>query len=379
MTADGSTTDVIVKKNDTPMTNEMLADRVGLLPINVPNPLDWKNDVYTFTLKMTGDKHHTTSVTSSNFIITKKTNGYVDSTSESEKEEESKDEIIPTHLFFPPNPKTGQTCLIAVLQPVPSGSPQQEIEIVAKATSGTGREHATFCPVSQCSYEYALDNDPQRIEQMMHKWITTSKNVKQIDKASAEYAVFKKEFETMERKRCFLTNANNEPYAYDFTIETVGVLPVQYIVSQACEAGQNICSKYMTIDKGPIPSEITISHCDGNVIGYDFLIKGHDYTLGKLIQTWLVEKHIEGNEVPKITFAGCSIPHPLRDELLLRIGVSDGKESTARLAFAKASEGCALLFQKLHNAWMNATTLKPTQLAPPKIKRKLASQAKLTK
>ncbi len=35
MTSTGSTTDVIVKKNDTPMTNEMLADRIGLLPINV--------------------------------------------------------------------------------------------------------------------------------------------------------------------------------------------------------------------------------------------------------------------------------------------------------------------------------------------------------
>ncbi len=35
----GTTTDVLVQHNDTPMTNEMLADRVGLLPIHVPEPL----------------------------------------------------------------------------------------------------------------------------------------------------------------------------------------------------------------------------------------------------------------------------------------------------------------------------------------------------
>ena len=32
MTTLGTTTDVLVKRNDTPMTNEMLADRIGGIP-----------------------------------------------------------------------------------------------------------------------------------------------------------------------------------------------------------------------------------------------------------------------------------------------------------------------------------------------------------
>ena len=35
----GKTTDVIITKNSTPMSNEMLAHRIGLLPIHVEAPL----------------------------------------------------------------------------------------------------------------------------------------------------------------------------------------------------------------------------------------------------------------------------------------------------------------------------------------------------
>ena len=56
MTTTGSTTDVVVKRNDTPMTNEMLADRIGLIPIHITEPLTWKDDKYTFTINVAGDK-----------------------------------------------------------------------------------------------------------------------------------------------------------------------------------------------------------------------------------------------------------------------------------------------------------------------------------
>jgi DNA-directed RNA polymerase alpha subunit len=69
MTATGSTTDVVVKRNDTPMTNEMLADRIGLLPINITDPLTWKSDKYVFTLTVAGDKDNTVYVRSSDFKV----------------------------------------------------------------------------------------------------------------------------------------------------------------------------------------------------------------------------------------------------------------------------------------------------------------------
>jgi DNA-directed RNA polymerase subunit L len=260
---------------------------------------------------------------------------------------------VPTELFFPPNPITGDTCLIATLQPG-SGPTQQTVEIVAKATKGTGREHARFSPVSQCSYEYSLDSNPQRIEEMFQLWLNDAKKASGIDKGSERYNELLREFNTMQIKRCYKVNDKNEPYSYDFTVESAGVLPVSYIVERACEVGENMCSRYVNIHRGELPPEISVSSADSRIIGYDFLFRGHDHTLGNLLQTWLVENHIQGDKTPRITYAGYSVPHPLRDEMLLRVGVEDGEEATARLAIAEAAKGCVEMFQTLRTSWRAA-------------------------
>lgn len=344
MTSTGSTTNVNIKHNDTPMTNEMLADRIGLIPIHIKEPLTWKGDDYYFTIDVKNDKDSIGYVTASDFKITKETKI---------EDLEEKVEEIETALFFPPNHLTGDTPLITTLQPRTS-THVQKIHIVAKATKGTGREHARFSPVSQCSYEYTVDDNPERIDALFFKWLSVSKKIENIDKKSERYDKLLREFNTMQRKRCFLINEKNEPYSFDFAIETVGVLSIPYIVHRACEVAENMCSMYVNLDKS-VPSEVTITSTDSRIIGYDFLFRGHDHTLGNLLQTWLVEHHIEGKASPKITYAGYSIPHPLRDEMLLRIGVDDDEELTARKAIAAAAKGCVEMFRKLRNEWNNVS------------------------
>ena len=369
MTSTGSTTDVFVKRNDTPMTNEMLADRIGLLPINVKDPLTWNPDKYIFKLEVSSDKDKMKYVKSGDFkVIEKVSDGFPrysdENGSEEKKEVLDQEKIVPTEQFFPPNPLTRDTCLIATLQPG-SQSTEQAIEIIAKATKGTGREHARFSPVSQCSYEYTQDDDPVRIEEMFNQWLVVSKKISgQLDKNSDRYAALRREFNTMQIKRCYKMNEKGEPDSFDFTVETVGILPVHYIVERACEVGENMCSKYVNLAKGGLPQEISISPSDARIVGYDFLIRGHDHTLGNLLQTWLVEHHIEGQAEPKITYAGYKVPHPLRDEMVLRIGVEDGEEATARLAFAAAAKGCVEMFQQLRNAWRSSTRAAPVGSVP---------------
>lgn len=363
MTSTGSTTDVSIHENDTPMTNEMLADRIGLLPLHVPEPLLWKEDRYLFVLKASGSKDHITHVTSSDFIVKE-----LVSMEDSKEEHEKKEMVVPSAPFFPPNPLTGQTCLIATL-PQMIGSASQGIHLVAKATKGTGREHARFSPVSQCSYEYTLDDNPIRQEEMFTQWLISAKKIGALDKGSERYAELQREFKTMQIKRCFQINEKGEPYSFDFTIETVGCLSVPYIVKRACEVGENMCSRYVNLHQGDVPPEITISSSDSRIIGYDFLIRGHDHTLGNLLQTWLVEHHIEGTAEPKITYAGYCVPHPLRDEMVLRIGVEDGEVTTARKAFAEAAKGCVQLFQALRQAWN--TTLSGSKESAPVVKQRI--------
>ena len=298
-----------------------------------------------------------THVTASDFVV-KEFISTEDSKEEYEKQEK-KEVIVQSAPFFPPNPLTGQTCLIATLPRV-VGSAPQGIHIIAKATKGTGREHARFSPVSQCSYEYTLDTNLVRQEAMFTQWLVSAKKIGALEKDSERYKELKREFNTMQIKRCFQINEKGEPYSFDFTIETVGCLTVPYIVKRACEVGENMCSRYVNLQQGDVPPEITISSSDSRIIGYDFLVRGHDHTLGNLLQTWLVEHHIEGTAEPKITYAGYCVPHPLRDEMVLRIGVEDGEITTARKAFAEAAKGCVQLFQNLRQAW-RAAILGPAQ------------------
>ena len=350
MTPTGTTTDVNVVRNDTPMTNEMLADRIGLIPIHVTEPLKWNQEQYRFHLKVEGKKDHTTYVKAGDFTMVDLSQlGQAQNDGLDEKSEEG--HVIDARPFFPANPITNDTCLIATLQPG-TGATQQVVEIYATATKGTGREHARFMPVSQCSYEYTVDPDERRQQELFSKWLTVTKKVGDIDKASDQYAQLDREFKTMQFKRCFKINEKGEPFSFDFTIESIGVLPVGYIVGRACEVGENMVSRYVNLDKNaPLPSNLTISPSDSRIIGYDFLFRENDHTLGNLLQTWLVEHHIEGTANPKITYAGYSVPHPLRDEMVLRVGVEDGEESTARQAVAEAAKGCVRMFQEMRAGW----------------------------
>lgn len=366
MTSTGTTTDVVVKRNDTPMTNEMFAARIGLLPIHVPEPLKWKDTEYQFRLNVAGNADTIRHVTASDIEVIRLTSLGAQDEKGDEKgdEKEEKEETrIPTERFFPPHPLTGQTCLLASLQPG-AGAAQQRIEWIGKATKGTGREHARFSPVSQCSYEYTPDDNPVRIEEMFQTWLRQAKKATGVEKGSDRYAALDREFRTMQIKRCYKMDDAGEPYSYDFTIESVGVLAVPYIVQRACEVGENMCSRYVNLRTGTLPPEITISHANCRLVGYDFLFRGHDHTLGNLLQTWLVQNHIEGNAQPKITYAGFSVPHPLRDEMILRIGVEDGEETTARVAVAAAAQGCVGLFQQLRRAWLSALGAPSAPAAP---------------
>jgi DNA-directed RNA polymerase subunit L len=375
MTSTGTTTDVAVKRNDTPMTNEMLADRIGLLPIYVPEPLKWDEEKYLFELHVEGQADKTTYVESGNFRLKERAMLNQGAPSDEEKSESATP-------FFPPHPITGNTCLIATLQPG-SGDHKQIIHITAKASVGTGREHARFSPVSQCSYEYTPDEDEERQDAMFLEWLRTAKKADGIDLESERGKELRREFNTMQIKRCFKINAKGEPDSFNFTIESAGVLSVPYIVDRACAVGKQMCDRYATLHMGDLPDDITISSADSRMIGYDFLFREQDHTLGNLLQTWLEQHHMDGSANPKITYVGYAVPHPLRDEMLLRIGVEDRSEDTARRAVAAAAKGCSEMFLQLRQEWnkamgkpasmkpvVAASSLKPAPRQAPKVAKK---------
>ena len=339
---DGTTTDVTVEQNDTPMTNEMLAHRIGLLPIYVPVDTDLKT--LTFSLDVKADKDKYKDVTCEDFVIMREREGGLEPVQ------------MDTDAFFPKDPLTKQTCLIATLAPGVG-----RVKFTAKASMGTGRENARFQPTSQCSYVYTRDKDEAAIDAHFSEWLEKAKkqsvaDLESDEKGKAKLAAFRREYNTMEIAKVYLKDAKGEPYSYDFTIETVGPLKISYIVRRACDVGEAMMAKYTGIGSGALPDDkkLRIIPSRSRVLGFDFVMKEQDHTFGNMIQTYLEQNHIyEGEQKAggpiKITYAGYEVPHPLRDEMVVRIGVATQAE--ALQAFAQACEGCAGIFRDMRAAW----------------------------
>jgi DNA-directed RNA polymerase subunit L/DNA-directed RNA polymerase alpha subunit len=367
MTENGTTTDVLVEKNTTPMTNEMLAHRIGLLPIYVPHPLKFEKDKYLFKLEEINDKDVPRDVTCSDFTVyelttpsttaatTAATTAGQEATIQlQDQKDNSNGQRVPTERFFPPNSLTRDTCLIATFKPTIYGATMAEaITLTAKASIGTGRENARFNPVSQCSYVYSRDTEnSEKMKSTYEKWLVLHKKVvpESLKDDADRAAALEREFNTLEVAKVYLTDEKGEPYSFDFTVETLGILSVPYIIQRACEVGEAKCLQYANLTEKNLET-VSMQPADARIRGFDVLFKGEDHTLGNLFQTW-IEQNMVGKGV--VTFAGYKIPHPLRDEMLLRIGVEDGKELTVREVIAQAARSCAAMFRTWKSQWQDA-------------------------
>lgn len=338
----GATTDVVVTANTTPMTNEMLADRIGLLPVHVEDPLSWNPDEYIFHLSVTNDTMDTMPVLASDFEVRKK------------GRPEDEPVLVPNTEFFRPDPISKDTCLIAVLKGKQANQNPQKIELTAKASVGTGRDHIRFSPVSQCSYAYTLDPDETRQTSFFERWLKNSKKVEPASLKDDEKrrSALEREFQSMEVQRCFLENEKGEPYSYDFVIETVGVQPVAKIVERALQNIETKCVQYSNMATGNLPENVRIQPAEARMKGFDVVFQKEDHTLGNLLQSWMEDNLMDTKE---ITFVGYKVPHPLRDEMVVRVGVEDGQETTARAVLAKAAAGCAEMFRQWRMDWLRAS------------------------
>lgn len=340
MLEDGSTSDVKIYKNTTPMSNEMLADRVGLLPVVMQEGSGWDKESVLFRLHVRNETDDIRLVTASDFECL-------------ENQPTSDERVrIPNTRFFHPNPITGDTCIIAVLKPMTDGQEPEEIHLEAYASLGKGREHTRFNPVAQCAYSYTRDEDKGRVTELWNRWLTQQKKVdpKELDKDAERKGILEREFRSLEIYRCFKMDAAGEPFSYDFTVESVGTTNVIKIIGDALSAVAALCDKYAALDKD-LPDTVDIRPADARMKGFDFWFEAEDHTLGNLIQTWLDDNRIGDGSV---SFAGYKVPHPLRDEMVIRIGVEDGLEATARLAIAEAAKGCADMFRGWTLQWTGA-------------------------
>ena len=339
ITETGTTSDIVITKNSTPLSNEMLAHRIGLIPIHVENPLEWDPEKYSFSLRVTNEASDPLDVVAGDIQVLQARGA------------EEEPLLVPNVQFFHPDPVTHDTALLTVLKGRFGAQEPESVEFTARATMGTGRENAAFMPVtSRCAYGYSRDDDPEVRKEIFTLWLNKHKKVNptELEANPTRKAELEREFETMEVQRCYKKDERGEPYSFDFIVESVGVLSPSYIVARALELLQAKVLRYASIDSGDLPESIKIRPADAKMKGFDFIFQKEDHTLGNLLQTWMEDNLIDTEQ---ITFVGYKVPHPLRDEMVLRVGVDSGKDVDARAAVAKAARECAQMFKNWSAAW----------------------------
>jgi DNA-directed RNA polymerase subunit L len=334
---------VEIIKNTTPLVNEMLAHRVGMIPVCVPDWANFNPSEHQFELHVRNDdKSKIIDVRAGDIKVYR-----VNPSNPMDAPVE-----LDSKQFFPPDPITGDTLLITRLRPQTNPAyPVEELHFRAKASVSTGKENIRWCPVSQCSYEYTRNHDPEQIEATFQAWVTANK--KKIETPKQQEAV-RREFETMEIQRCYMKDEFGNPDSFTFHVESIGVQAIPNIVLGGIEAAQELMKKYKDIDK-IVPSNIRIQKSDTRFPALDVIFENEGHTLGNLLETFLVDNHTEdGRAEPRITYAGYKVPHPLRQEMFVRIGVSEGEqqELIARQAIAATCREILSIFEAMRQSWV---------------------------
>lgn len=368
--AKGSTSDVQILENTTPMTNEMLAHRIGLLPLQA-DPVLWEEKngkSAVFELNVSNPNDQVLNVTTDNFTMITK-----DATDQEKRESAAE-------MFAKADP--AYACLIATLKPYVKSIQvdQEKIHVRARATVGIGRENARFIPVSRATYSYTrIEPDVTNLKEMKESaeiqkayadWVgkkgvnlESLKTATDEDSKKQEAALWN-EFVTTPIQRYYLKDdITGEPYSFDFVIESVmSALNPRVIVERALKAGAELCQRYEK--DGPGWSSVKVEFADTRFQAFDFYFQKEDHTLGNLVQTY-IEQNLMDDVEKGITFVGYDIPHPLRDEMVLRIGlVKDAPQEAAIEIVEEAMKACREMFVSYLAQWNTVSGSKKAVSAP---------------
>jgi DNA-directed RNA polymerase subunit L/DNA-directed RNA polymerase alpha subunit len=337
--------DIKISVNTGRIHNEMIAHRIGLIPVAVTEVDTFDPSQYDFELDVENTTNSMMDVTASDFKIYNR----------SSPTEEGI--LVPTEKVFPPDPITGSTVLITRLHPqMNPDAPKERLKLKIKASIGVGSDNIRWSPVSQCSYEYTMDENPEKIEAVFRIWLSKNKKIDDVTKVTAERMdELLREFKAMEIQRCYRVDERGEPNDFTFTIESVGILGVPAIVDRGIRACNELVSKYMNLNTA-LPPNVEIIPANSRMLAIDMVFLNEGHTLGNLLQTFLVKNHIENEEAGiKITYAGYKVPHPLEKKMVIRIS-TDGETieevtTTARQAIAAVCQYLHQYYDKMSAEW----------------------------
>lgn len=292
--------DVRVTTNTGSLHNEIIGERVGLLPLHLTKSalVDFKPASWRFELNAENKGVRPMDVTTADFEIVSL--------------DESDVASMSTARVFKPDPLSGRHPIVTVLMP------GQKLSLEATASFGSGHDHARFNPAAACAMHPLQDRAA-------------------VDKARKNRED-KATFDALDAKRIVQKDV------YRFILETQCGMSAEEVVEAGYEA---LASRLRELAKATDGNDrvTEVRQQTGSPEDLQSLkLSGEDHTAGALIQARLLEK---------TDFAGYYVPHLLERSIVVRLRVPKG--TTARGMLKEACESAADLCETALAAWQKAS------------------------
>jgi DNA-directed RNA polymerase II subunit RPB3 len=293
--------------------NEILKHRLSCIPIHTTDLVDFPNK-YILEVDSKNDGENIMHVTTEHFRIKNKETGNYLTENETRK-------------IFPPNSRTNSYIDFARLRPKISDSiPGEELKLSAEFSVSTAKVNSMYNVVSKCSYANTPD-----LTKASEIWEEQESKLRSDGVGKEDIEFQKKNFALLDAQRYFV------PDSYDFVLQTIGIYENKELVQKACAVLQNkFIDTLQGLDADIVPilnSETTIDNC------FDVILENEDYTMGKVIEYLLYEKHYQGDKT--LSFCGFKKFHP------------HNLDSTIRIAFEKKADK-SFVKQYLRDACVDA-------------------------
>jgi DNA-directed RNA polymerase alpha subunit/DNA-directed RNA polymerase subunit L len=311
---DPTLNDIIIKKNTTSLHDQILGQRISLIPIHMDTSgisAHRRSDLL-FKIDAKNDGHEPINVTTHDITC-------ID-TDGSPLSREQLDKLLP------PDTITGDHPIIARLK--------HEHVFVCEfnVRRGIAREHAGFACVSKCAYAYEVD-DKEALQGLNAKIAGTG-----ADKEAL--AELKHRHETIDRFRYHVSDATGEPSSFLFSVDSeCGMHPME-IVRVALETLANMVSMI------PESFKVVESTKSG---GYLVEILDADHTIGNLYQAFSDRTFSK-----RLSSIGYYVPHPHVRTVRVKLGFTDAEENIEKFI----AESADVLVE--HLAALGALVRKPS-------------------
>jgi len=284
--------------NTSRIHNQILNQRLSCIPIHITDP-DFPYQDYQMEVAVSADASEIRYVTTKDFKMKNKTTGkYLTD--------------VKVREIFKQNEITGDYIEFARLLPKMSEYGEgEQLTMTCELDIGTAREDGAFNVVCTCAYQMTMD-----AAKVDEAW-----RIKEAEIVKEGIAAIGSEEMKAQRKNWSLLDAQRytKDDSFDFVVETVGVFTNADIVHKAAQIMINKCTKFIRdIESGEnhiIPTVSTIQN------GYDIELKGEDYTLGKVLEFFLHDKHYAEDQT--VTYCAFRKIHPHNPDSMIRVGFAE--------------------------------------------------------